>query len=180
MRKMVYAGLFAMWPVVVLAQTRAPAPAAANTGQASQGKMQASDAAFVGKAAESGLAEVQMGQLAATKAQSPEVKEFGQRMVKDHTAANQQLLSIAEGKGVTPPKALDAKDAQALQKLKSESDSQFDHDYIQNQVAAHRQAVTLFEREAKESKDPALKQFAERTLPTLQEHLRLAEGLQKR
>jgi putative membrane protein len=131
------------------------------------------------KAAQSGRAEVQMGQLAATKAQSPHVKEFAQRMVSDHTAANQKLLSVAGAEGVTPPKALDAKDTEALQKLKAESGSQFDRGYIRDQVDAHREAVSLFEREAKQSKDAALRQS--RSKPRRRcRHLRLAEDLQKR
>jgi putative membrane protein len=179
MKQAIYAGLVVLWPVVVIAQTRVPEPSTAHTSQTARANMQASDATFVRRAAESGLAEVQMGQLAEEKAQDPKVKEFGQRMVTDHTAANQQLMSIATAQGMTPPNELDSKDAATLRKLRGESGSQFDRNYIQGQVAAHREAISLFEREGKQSRDTALRQFAEKTLPTLQEHLRMAEGLQK-
>jgi len=124
------------------------------------------------------LAEVKLGQLAQQKATSPAVKNFGARMVMDHSKANDQLAAIAMQKGVPTATAINAKDQALYDKLSSMSGSQFDTAYINAMVADHKTDIAEFEKQAKSGHDPDLKKFAMDTLPTLQEHLKMAEAAQ--
>jgi putative membrane protein len=137
----------------------------------------AADTTFVKKAARGGLAEVELGQLAEQKGATEDVKNFGQRMVTDHTKANDQLKELAEKEHIELPKGLDAKDRATKEHLEKLSGEQFDHAYMSDMVKDHRADVAEFERESKSAKDPAVKEFAEQTLPTLREHLKAAEKI---
>jgi putative membrane protein len=140
-------------------------------------KLTAADRQFVKKAAEGGLAEVQLGQLATEKAASPEVKQFGQRMVDDHTKANEQLKQVASDEGVTIPDKLSAKDAATKARLEKLSGKAFDHAYMRDMVMDHTKDVSDFRMESKNAKDPAVKDFATQTLPTLESHLKDAKSI---
>jgi putative membrane protein len=137
------------------------------------------DAKFVEKAAQGGLAEVQLGQLAQQKAQSDDVKNFAKRMVDDHTKANDELKKVAEGKNIMLPTALDRKDQKLLDKLGKLDGARFDHEYMEHMVSDHKKDVKEFEHEAKHGKDADVKGFAENTLPTLRDHLQLAQAAEK-
>jgi len=137
------------------------------------------DRTFAQKAAAGGLAEVALGQLAQQNASSPEIKQFGQRMVADHTQANQELQRIAQTESLTLPTAPESKD-QALQKrLSGLNGAAFDAAYTQNMVKDHQADIAEFQREAQSGKDPALRAFAQKTLPILQEHLQMAQAVSK-
>jgi len=163
--------------------TTATSPdAAAGSGVSHGGaaKLNATDKGFVQKATVGGLAEIQEGQLATEQAKSPDVKAFGQHMVSDHTAAGQKLKSILDGESISAPSAPDAtakKQIAALQKAKGDA---FDRQYLKDQLAAHKQTVALFKKEAASGGDPQLKQFASDTLPALEQHLSAVQGLTKR
>jgi len=129
------------------------------------------------EAAEGGMAEVALGQLAADKASSPEVKEFAQRMVKDHSEANDQLKQIATQKGVTLPGSLSAKYETVRHKLSKLSGDAFDQAYMSDMLKDHKADIAAFQKESTSGKDPDVKQFASQTLPTLQDHLKQAETL---
>jgi putative membrane protein len=135
------------------------------------------DTTFVKEAAMGGMAEVEMGQLAATKAQSADVKQFGQRMVDDHGKANNELKSLASQKNVTLPPELDAKHKGLRAKLEKMSGAEFDRAYMAEMVADHNKDVASFSRESKSGKDPELKAWAAKTLPTLQEHQKMAREI---
>jgi putative membrane protein len=150
-------------------------PAAARNATSAQ--LDAADRAFVEKASAAGMAEVQAGQLAQTKAKSDDVKGFAQHMVDDHTAAGEKLKAIAQADGVQPPSNLDDKDQKQLVALQKLNGAAFDRRYIEDQTAAHKEAVALFEKEAKSGSNAQLKQFAVDTLPTLKQHLTDVEGL---
>jgi putative membrane protein len=135
------------------------------------GTIAAADKTFVMKAAEGGLAEVQLGQLAADKASSDDVKQFGKMMVDDHTKANDQLKSVAQQKGITLPTDLNAKDKAEKDRLSKLSGEQFDKAYMQAMVKDHVKDVSEFKKESTSAKDTDLKNFASQTLPTLQTHL---------
>lgn len=135
------------------------------------------DSTFVKKAARGGLAEVELGQLATQKASNEEVKKFGQRMVDDHTKANEQLKQVAAEKNIDLPQNLDAKDKATKAHLEKLSGEQFDKAYMRDMVKDHQKDVAEFEHESKMAKDPAIKSFAEQTLPTLREHLKEAEKI---
>jgi putative membrane protein len=152
---------------------------AAGQGTASgQGTMLgSSDRKFVMEAAMGGMAEVEMGRLAAERGSSDAIKQFGQRMVDDHSRANTQLMQLASGKGITLPTALDAKHQALMTKMSALSGAAFDRAYAKEMVKDHTKDVALFERQASRGADSDLKAFAQTTLPTLQEHLSMARAL---
>jgi len=139
--------------------------------------MTASDRMFIRKAAEGGKAEVELGKLAQEKAASPEVKQFGERMVNDHSKANDQLKEVAQKEGVTLPTKLDAKDAATKARLEKLSGEAFDRAYMKDMVADHTKDVREFKNEAKNGKDPDVKNFAAQTAPTLEDHLKEAKNI---
>lgn len=139
--------------------------------------MTMSDETFMKKAAQGGLAEVELGQLAVQKASNEQVKNFGQRMVDDHSKANDQLKQVAEQEHVKLPTQPDAKDRATKAQLEKLSGKQFDDAYMKDMVKDHKKDVADFARESKAAKDPNVKSFAEQTLPTLREHLNLAEQI---
>ena len=134
---------------------------------------------FVQEAAIGGLFEVQSSQLAEQRAQDPSVKAFAERMVADHTKANDQLKQVvsAGNMNVQIPATLDSTHQTKLDKLQSLNGNGFTQRYDNDQVTAHEETVSLFQRYAKGGDNPALKQFAQQTLPTLQDHLAMAKKL---
>lgn len=135
------------------------------------------DKMFVKKAAEGGLAEVELGQLATQKASSDEVKKFGQRMVDDHTKANDQLKQVAAQEKIDLPTEPNAKDKATKAQLEKLSGEQFDRAYMKHMVIDHQKDVSEFARESKTGKNDAVKNFAQQTLPTLREHLKEAQKI---
>ena len=157
--------------------TAASAQTSASSSASSASSLSASDRQFIKKAAEGGMAEVQLGQLATEKASSPEVKQFGQRMVDDHTKANDQLKQVASQKGVTVPDKLSAKDEATKARLEKLSGKSFDRAYMKDMVTDHTKDVSEFRMESKNAKDPDVKNFASETLPTLESHLKQARDI---
>lgn len=137
------------------------------------------DRKFMEKAAQGGIAEVKLGELAMQKAQSDDVKKFGQRMVDDHSKANDQLKQVASTKGVTLPTETDKSSQREYDKLSKMSGAQFDREYMDHMVSDHKKDVSEFQKEAKSAKDADVKQFASSTLPVLQQHLQLAQSADK-
>jgi len=154
----------------------AGASSSARSNTAGNDKLSHGDRKFIEEAAQGGMAEVQLGQLATQKAQSDQVKQFGQKMVDDHTKANDQLKQIASSKGVTLPTTLDSKSKREMDRLSKLSGAQFDREYMKHMVSDHRKDVKDFKKEAKSAKDPDLKSFASSTEPVLEQHLQLAES----
>lgn len=153
------------------------------TGQQTKAGAQASsgpaavDGMFIRTAAMDGMAEVEHGRLAAQNATHDEVKQFGQRMADDHGKANDELKGLASQKSVTLPAELDAKHKAMHDKLSKMKGDAFDRAYMAHMVTAHQQAVGLFSKESKAGKDSDVKAWAAKTLPTLQEHLKLAQSV---
>jgi putative membrane protein len=135
------------------------------------------DHKFAMDAAQGGMMEVQLGQLALQKAASQAVKDFGQRMVQDHSTANQQLMQIAAEKSLSLPRALPPDMKQEHDKLAAVSGAEFDRMYMSHMVKDHEKDVKAFEKQAEKGTDPALRSFAEQTLPTLRQHLELARSV---
>ena len=150
---------------------------ASDKTETSSGQLAPADRQFIKKAAQGGLAEVELGKLATEKAASPEVKQFGQRMVDDHGKANDQLKQVASQKGITVPEKLNAKDAATKARLEKLSGKAFDRAYMQDMVADHTKDVSEFRTESKSAKDPDVKSFASQTLPTLKDHLKEAKSI---
>lgn len=132
------------------------------------------DSDFAIKAAQGGLAEVKMGQLAQGKGTNPAVKTFGNRMVADHTKAGEELKQIASRQSIKLPNELSAPDQDVYVKLLKLDGDAFDKEYARLMVKDHRDDVKEFQEEAKTGRNQYLKDFAGQTLPTLHEHLKLA------
>jgi putative membrane protein len=161
----------------VLATATAALPAYAvgpgeGTPHASQ--LGSEDKDFLKDAAIGGLYEVKLGQMVVKQAASDDVKHFAQRMVDDHTKVNRDLAELAQKEGFTLPTELDKKHRDMLDKLSREGGAKLDRTYMEGAVADHHDDVKAFEHEAKDGKNPAIKQFASSTLPVLQDHLNLA------
>jgi putative membrane protein len=138
-------------------------------------KLSSADRTFMRNAAAGGAAEVKKGQLASEKASNQKVKDFGQRMVTDHSKANDELKALADRKGVTIPTKPDSKNEAMATKLGKMSGSEFDRNYMKDMVSDHEKDVAEFEKEANNGTDPDVKKWAADTLPTLQEHLKMAK-----
>lgn len=136
------------------------------------------DATFAMKAAQGGMAEVKLGQLATQNASNADVKMFGQRMVDDHSKANDQLKQLAAKQNITLPSDIDAKDQATYDRLSKLHGADFDRAYINDMVNDHKKDIAEFEKEANGGKDQSLKTFAQNTLPTLRDHLQMAQSTQ--
>ena len=150
---------------------------AATGQQAGMGNMAKQDHDFLMDAAMGGMMEVELGRIAAQKGMSDSVKQFGQRMVDDHSKANEELMSLASSKGMTLPTALDEKHQKDVTKLSAMSGADFDRAYSKMMLSDHNKDVKEFEKQSTKGADADLKAFASKTLPTLQEHLQMARAL---
>jgi putative membrane protein len=179
-------------PVIVAGQatptpSQPPTPKPSQPATPTQGKsadhksaasgIAAADQAFVKEAAMGGMAEVDLGQLATSKAADADVKQFGQRMVDDHGKANEELKSWASSKGVMLPSELDAKHKAEHARLEKLSGAAFDKAYMASMVADHNADVAEFQKQAKSAKDPDLKAWATKTVPTLEDHQKSAKEI---
>ncbi len=147
-------------------------PAAAPTGQ------NFSDQAFVAKALQGGVAEVQLGQLAQEKSQSNDVKQFAQKMVSDHSQMGDKWFKpVAKQMGVSEPKGPSKKDKKLIEKLQALSGPEFDTEYIQAMVKDHKADLKDFQNEAQMAQDPSVKQIAQQGSTVIQQHLQLIEQI---
>jgi putative membrane protein len=135
------------------------------------------DKHFIMEAAQGGMMEVQLGQYAAQHAENADVKAFGQRMVTDHSAANAKVADLARDKGVTVPTKLDKKMQKKVDKLTDKQGADFDKAYMEAMLKDHHEDIEAFEKEAKSGEDAQVKQLAKDVLPTLREHLQMAENI---
>jgi len=134
---------------------------------------------FIEEAARGGMAEVELGQLASQKASSPKVKSFAAQMVADHSKANEQLKMLASNKHITVPTDLAAEHKSKRDELSGLSGEAFDRAYVDAMVDDHKKDVDEFKKQSTSNEDADVRAFAKKTLPTLQQHLRLIERLQK-
>ena len=148
-----------------------------DNAHAGRGAAVAADHKFAVAAAAGGMTEVELGRLAAQKGATDEVRQFGRKMADDHTKANEELTRLAAGKGMTLPTAPDPKHASEAQKFSALAGEKFDREYVRMMIREHRKAVGDFQRQASRGADPDLRAFAARTLPTLQEHLRMIQRI---
>ncbi|HWC96351.1 MAG TPA: DUF4142 domain-containing protein [Candidatus Sulfopaludibacter sp.] len=134
-----------------------------------------SGSTFMNKAAQGGIAEVEMGRLAVQNGANEAVKNFGQRMIDDHSRANDELKQLAARKNVTLPTTPDAKEQAGIDRLGKAQGATFDREYMNMMVNDHKEDISEFEKAARTETDPDVKAFANKTLPTLREHLKLAQ-----
>jgi putative membrane protein len=132
---------------------------------------------FVKEAAQGGMAEVEMGKLAVKNSQDPDVKKFGQMMIDDHSKANAELQSIAEKKNIPVPTDIGS-NRSSVEKIESLKGPAFDKAYVDLMVSDHKEDIKAFEDQAENGKDPDIKAFAAKTLPTLKKHLSAIQDIQ--
>jgi putative membrane protein len=149
---------------------------AASAQQNSANRMtQEADSSFATKAAQGGIAEVELGKLATEHASNDSVKRFAQQMVDDHTKANDELKTLAAGKGMNLPATMDSKSQATKNRLSKLQGAAFDRAYMADMVSDHKKDVAEFQKEADSGSDSDMKAFASKTLPTLRQHLKMAE-----
>jgi putative membrane protein len=162
------------------AQSSQPnAPGKPTAGSAAGETLNQEDKTFVKQAALGGLAEVELSKMA-QKSLNADVKSFADRMILDHTAANEQLSSLAAGLGVEMPKTIDSEHQRMREKLTTLHGKAFDAQYMHDMSEDHNKAVKLFQQEEPTGHNPALKEFAQKTLPTLEEHQKMALDISHR
>ncbi|ABM34109.1 DUF4142 domain-containing protein [Paracidovorax citrulli] len=145
-------------------------------GQAS--RLTRAEKSFLDDAAHNGHAEVKSSQLALQKAQNPKVRSFAQQMVDDHTKANQELAALASGKNARVPDGPSLMQEGKLKLLGTADGADFDKRYMETMgLQAHRDTIELFEKGARDARDPEVKAFAQKTLPKLKQHLEMAQQL---
>jgi putative membrane protein len=172
----------------LMAQAQSPAPrskpdqptsAKPSTATHEGTKASTADMDFAKKVAAGGEAEVQLAMMAQDKATSSEVKDLASRLHTDHMKANDELKKIASQKGWTLPTEPTAEQKAKKEKLEKLSGSAFDKEFVNTMVANHKANIPNFERVASKGTDSDLKQWAASTLPTLKEHLEMAQKVQK-
>jgi len=162
---------------VALSQNGADQPQSGTASEQSGSGITSSDRSFLKKAAQGGLAEVALGQVAQQQASDSQVKSFGNRMVQDHTQANDKLMTLAQSLNVTLPTTPSKSDEKEMDKLKAMNGDDFDSAYTKAMVKDHKKDIKEFEHAAKDAANPQVKAFAQDSLPMLKQHLALAEKL---
>lgn len=132
---------------------------------------------FMRDAAHAGMAEVMLGNLALEKSESDEVKRFAQQMVTDHTAANEELKTLAASKNMTLPTEAKSSHQSALEKLRNRSGADFDRAFMKQMVSDHEKVVSMFRKASESHSDAEVKAWAAKTLPTLESHLAMARSM---
>ncbi len=133
------------------------------------------DSEFAVEAAAGSLLEIRLGELAQTKATSPQVKEFAKMMVDDHTKASEELKALAQQKGITLPASLSSEHQKKYDDLNEKQGAEFDREYMNLMVKAHEDDVDEFEDQAEKGKDAELKAWASGKVTTLRHHLEMAK-----
>jgi putative membrane protein len=142
-------------------------------------KATTTDQDFILAAAQGGMTEVKLGELAATNGMRVDVKEFGQMMVKDHTAINDDLKALATQKGVTLPDSLDAKHQAMVDKMTALTGAKFDDAYIAGMIKAHTKDAKAFKAESAATKDADIKIFLDKSMPVVEAHLQHITAMKK-
>jgi putative membrane protein len=179
--KAVYVGcvtltLSAIGSWAVLAHQDSPSTANSKSATA-RSRPAMGDTHFAREAAQGGMAEVKLGQLAQEKGSSDSVKSFGKRMVDDHSKAGDKLKEVATRENIPLPTDISAKDQGTYDRLSNLNGAAFDRAYARDMVKDHETDVAAFQKEANAGRDDSLKSFASETLPTLQDHLKQAKDM---
>ncbi len=135
------------------------------------------DKQFINNAAQVSMTEVQLARMAQERATRQDVKDYAQRLERDHTNAQQMLSGLASQLQVQLPQSLDQRHQTMVSKLSNLSGPQFDQQFLQEQIKAHQNSINQFQRASKQADNPQVKDYANRMLPNLEEHLRLAQNL---
>ncbi len=143
-----------------------------------QGKA-STDKAFVNKALQGGMAEVQLGQLTLQKSNNEQIKQFAQKMIDDHTRMSEQMKPVAQQLGVSIPTKLAKKDTKAMNKLQGLSGTAYDQAYIQHMIKDHKTDLSEFQAEASNGQNPSVKDVASQGSQVISQHLQMIQQLAK-
>ena len=152
----------------------------ASTPSTMSSDMSSMDKMFVKKAAMGGMFEVQTGQIAASKGDSQDVKDFGNKMVADHGKANDELKGIVTSMNMQTPDALDAKHQKMVDALNAKSGPAFDKAYMADMSKAHSMDDALFMKEASSGTNPQLKDFASKTDMVVKQHIQMIDDMKSK
>jgi putative membrane protein len=152
-------------------------PGMAPMDQTTNPDTQMTDKAFVRKALQGGMAEVQLGQLALQKSSNDDVKQFAQKMVDDHTKLGDEMKQVAQQLSVKVPDSPSGKDKSTMSKMQALNGDEFDKAYIKDMVKDHQQDEKDFKTEANNTTNPALKQVASQGAQVISEHLQMIEQI---
>jgi putative membrane protein len=181
MRKILFVIFVAVLALSVgCGKQRASEKSASSEGSTTSGQLNSADRDFVMNAAKGGKAEVELGRVASERATNPAVKQFAEKMVTDHTVADNNLQQVAQAKGITLPDEIPDEESRFKQQLTQMNGPEFDREYMQHMVNDHQKDVSEFQREASQAQDPDVKNFAASTLAIIRQHLELAESTEKR
>ena len=139
-------------------------------------KLSRGDQSFIKEAAGGGMLEVQLGKLAADKAASQQVKDFGKKMERDHSKVNSEIKTLASANNIQIADKLDGKNKSTYDRLAKLSGERFDREYMKAMIDDHKADVDTFKKQADKADNADVKQFASKTLPTLEQHLELAQS----
>lgn len=132
------------------------------------------DVIFANDAAQAGMLEVKLGELALKKGKSEDVKKLGQHMITDHTKANKELMALATKKSIKLPTTLSVEGKAAYEALSKTMGEDFDKAYSTQMIKDHDKAVSKFKIESETGQDSDLKSWASKTLPVLEHHLMMS------
>ena len=144
---------------------------------AGQNMQNSADRSFISTAAEANLAEIDMAKMVGQKSTDPAVKDFANRMVTDHTQASQKLAGVAEANGGKLPAEVSVTERKEKSELQKLSGTQLDDAYLRDELRGHKKAISAFESEIEHGQNQEAKNYAEQTLPTLEDHIRIAEDI---
>lgn len=142
-----------------------------------QNRISATDRQFMVKAAQAGIAEITLAQLALQRAVTNEARQYAQKMIEDHTQANSELMQLAAEKGVTLPTTMDSKHMALRARLGQIPGKRFDQTYINEMVRDHQNVTAMFQRQTRVGQDPDVKSFAANKLPALRDHWQMARAM---
>src|SRR5688572_22389814 len=148
-----------------------------STGQSTTSYLSEQDQTFIKETAQGGMMEVKMGRLGAQKGHSEAVRQLGQKLVQDHSKANQELKLLASQKNITLPTETPSEHQAMLSHLQSLEGAEFDKAFKKHAVEDHQKDIQKFQT-ALQSPDADLKAFAQKTLPVLQQHLEMAQKIE--
>ncbi len=141
--------------------------------------LSSADKSFLKSAAVANMTEAHLGKMAQDQASQDAVKHFGETLTQDHTKAYEELTAVAGKTGQSIPRGIDIRRNRVIEQLIRDKGSAFDRQFVSHEVQDHRRTIAEFKREAEHGRNPEVKAYAQKMIPTLEEHLRKAEGLEK-
>lgn len=147
------------------------------TSKADENTLSSADRSFITLAAEANLAEIETAKTVQARSKDSAEKDFANRMITDHTQASQNLATLAKANGITLGDESSANDRNQKDELQKLSSAKLGHAYLRDELQDHKQAISEFESEIEHGHNQAVTNYAEQTLPTLEDHIRIAENL---